>query len=115
MAYTSSAHELQTRLEFLALFLVLAAASQHTNTTRLYFFALFLILTADFTFRWLWNKGCKVFKTREQFWYKLLPYLFELLPCLLVNTTFKISPMSESQYPQGNHVKNCSWPGDLIR
>ena len=33
-----------------------------------------------------WN-----FKIREQFWYKLLPYLFKLLPYLLVNPTVKIS------------------------
>jgi len=33
-----------------------------------------------------WN-----FKIREQFWYKLLPYSFKLLPYLLVNPTVKIS------------------------
>ena len=32
-----------------------------------------------------WN-----FKLREQFWYKLLPYLSKLLPYLLVNPTVKI-------------------------
>jgi len=30
-------------------------------------------------------------KIREQFWYKLLPYSFKLLPYLLVNPTVKIS------------------------
>ena len=32
-----------------------------------------------------------IFKIREQFWYKLLSYLFKWLPYLLVNPTDKIS------------------------
>jgi len=39
-----------------------------------------------------WN-----FKIREQFWYKLIPYLFKLLPYLLVNPTVKISLLTNGQ------------------